>query len=467
MKDLFQELVLNPIMHSIEAYASNNAFFIGGLYHTYREFGQAVADARLRVGGKEEKVCILDVKDNLETYATIVALWLEGKAFVPLNRLQPEHRNKAIVKQIAHPDCHYEDALAYVLFTSGSTGTPKGVAISRKNVGAFMDSFWKTGIHIHKDDRCLQCFDLTFDVAIQSFLVALTQGACIYTVPYGTVKYLSAASLIHEHHITFGAMAPSMLTYLQPYFSELDASSFKTCILTAEACPAGIVEAWQRCAQNVEVYDFYGPTETTVYATYYKCNRNQAILSDNGIVSIGKPLPNVQALVMNENGNPVMTPHERGELLLYGDQVTQGYWNNAEKNRDAFSLLTIEGENLRYYHTGDLCYWSDTGDLMYVGRIDQQAKIQGFRVELPEIEFHVRAYYNNAIQTAAVAFQNTQGLTEIAMFIEHPEENPEQLSEYLRSVIPSYMIPSKWIYMEKLPLNVNDKIDRTQLKTLI
>ena len=109
-------------------------------------------------------------------------------------------------------------------------------------VGSFMDSFWDTGIVITSEDRCLQCFDLSFDVSVQGFLVPLTKGACCYTVPHGQIKYVYASGLIEDHQLTFGAMAPSMLRYLKPYFEEIDAHSMKTCIVTAEACPLELME---------------------------------------------------------------------------------------------------------------------------------------------------------------------------------------------------------------------------------
>lgn len=220
MNDLFQELVLKPIIHSVTRYASKNAFCIAGKYYTYQQFGDAIEHWRHHYRECYDKICPLEIHDDLNTYASIIAIWLEGKAYVPLNPLHPCELNRIIIDQLSHFDTSYADQLAYIIFTSGSTGTPKGVSISRDNLGYFMDSFWITSISIDENDRCLQCFDLTFDVSVQSFLVALTRGACLYTVPYGQVKYLNVASLIHESHITFGAMTPSMLTYLRPYFCE-------------------------------------------------------------------------------------------------------------------------------------------------------------------------------------------------------------------------------------------------------
>ena len=475
----FKLQILTPVRNSIVQYPDRNAFYIDGTYYTYRQFAERVSAIRsvIRVTEKDEQIWGLSLHDDLNTYASIFALWMEGKAYVPLHPSWPEERIASIKEQVGCSnvldacDAPYtgdllddwteasEDNLTYILFTSGSTGVPKGVQLTRRNIAAFMDSFWQTGIDITPDDRCMQVFDLTFDVSVQSYLVALTHGACVYTVPYGQVKYLYAASLIQEQGITFGAMAPSMLTYLRPYFEELDASSMKACILTAEACPVDLMEAWYGCAKNTEIYDFYGPTEATIYCTYYKLTRGGENLSLNGTISIGKPLANVHAIIIREDGS-LVEGQEKGELCVAGDQVTPGYWKNEEKNSSSFFVR----DGVRYYHTGDLCYWHESGNIMYSGRIDQQAKIQGFRVELGEIEHHARTFYRNERRVIAIAFQNDKNLTEIALFVESQIENPKSLIDYFRSKMPSYMIPSRIIYEPTFPLNKSEKVDRNELK---
>lgn len=475
----FLTIILDPVGRSFKDYANNNAFFIESQYYTYRQLAERISAIRafIRAAEKKEQIWGLALHNDLNTYASIFSLWMEGKAYVPLHPSWPEDRIASIQSQVGYSnvldqcDAPYtgdllgdwadvsEEDLAYILFTSGSTGVPKGVQISRRNIAAFMDSFWQTGIDISSGDRCMQVFDLTFDVSVQSYLVALTRGACVYTVPYGQVKYLYAASLIQEQHITFGAMAPSMLTYLRPYFDEFDASSMKACILTAEACPVDLMEAWYGCAKNTEIYDFYGPTEATIYCTYYKLTRGGNNLSLNGIISIGKPLANVQAIIIREDGSLVVG-QEKGELCVAGDQVTPGYWDNPEKNASSFFVR----DGVRYYHTGDLCYWDESGNIMYSGRIDQQAKIQGFRVELGEIEHHARTFYQNNRRVIAIAFQNAQNLTEIALFVESQQEDTKSLVGYLRSKMPHYMIPTHILFEPSFPLNKSEKIDRNELK---
>ena len=126
---------------------------------------------------------------------------------------------------------------------------------------------------------------------------------------------------------------------------------------------------------------------------------------------------------------------------------------------------TVNGEDMRFYHTGDLCYKDEDGDIMYSVRLDYQAKIQGFRVELGEIEYHAREYLKkNAV---CVAFDNEKSLTEIAMFIESSEFDAEDLLAYMRTKMPSYMIPTRLFFVPVFPLNSNDKTDKVKLKEMI
>lgn len=495
---MFYNNVLNEILSMINKMPFRNAFCIKEEFYTYHQFGQCVSKINYYLKKKCNNIKVgLVINDDIETYASIIALWMEGKCYIPLPPKWPLERCLDICEQVgldlildSSEQSRYEsiqvlntsrlvytedcleakegvsdEELAYILFTSGSTGKPKGVMIMRRNVAAFMDSFWKTGINITALDRCLQCFDLSFDVSVQGYLVSLTRGACCYTVPPDQIKYVYVGSLIEDHKITFGAMAPSMLRYLKPYFKEIDATSLRVCILTAEACPLDLMEEWFDCATCSEIYDFYGPTECTIYCTYYKLIKEGVNKTLNGVVSIGKPLANCVALILDERGDE-LPAGEKGELCISGDQVTKGYWMNEEKNTSSFFIKRINGEMMRFYHTGDLCYMDCDGDIMYSGRLDHQAKIQGFRVEMGEIECHAREFLGG-VNVVCLAFDNKDGLTEIAMFVEKNEFNPDEMIAYMRTKMPSYMIPTKLFYVPEFPLNANDKIDKIKLKLLI
>lgn len=492
---MFNQHVLSPFFEMAEFHSTKNAFCINEEFYSYFQLTQSISKIRLAL--QSEKIVGKNIglvaNDDLETYASIFAIWLEGYAYVPLHPQQPVDRSIEIINQAEvslvldsetkllfpsirtiqskslnsgkidlQPKPTSDDSLAYILFTSGSTGKPKGVQITRKNVGAFMASFWQTGIQISENDRCLQCFDLTFDVSVQSYLVPLLKGACTYTIPHDQIKYSYVFGLLEDHHLTFGAMAPSMIRYLRPYFEEIRVPSMRYNILTAEASPLTLVDEWVSCIPNAEIFDFYGPTEATIYCTYHRYNRTGINKQLNGMLSIGKAMPGLKTIIIDEGGKLLGT-NQKGELCISGDQVTPGYWDDPEKNKESFFEVEIDGAFTRFYKTGDSCYFDDDGDIMLAGRLDYQVKIQGYRIELGEIEYHAREFLNghNAI---AIAFDNQMGNTEIALFIEGEQTDEAKLVAFMSSKMPFYMIPTKLIHERVFPLNTSGKVDRICLK---
>jgi D-alanine--poly(phosphoribitol) ligase subunit 1 len=491
---MFKKFVLSPVLDSINKYSTHNAFLIRDNYYLYKDLAQSISKIRTSIQNLNFSGNIIGLvtHDDLETYASIFAIWLEGYSYAPLHPRHPHERNMKIVDQAEIdlivdssdtplfksvktvqskgiefkelnliPNEVPDDNLAYILFTSGSTGQPKGVPISRGNLGTFMKAFWEVGFEINEEDRCLQCFDLTFDVSVQSFMVPLARGACTYTIPHDQIKYSYAYGLLEQHKLTFGAMAPSMVNFLQPYFEEIDLPDLRYNILTAEASALGLVKEWSKCIPNAEIYDFYGPTEATVYCTYYKYNPRGPNKQYNGMLSIGKPLNGVIAIVTDDD-NRVIENNNKGELCIAGGQITSGYWQNQEKNLISFVEIVLNGIKHRFYKTGDLCYIDSEGDIMYSGRLDYQVKIQGFRIEMGEIEHYARELANG-LTTVAVAFKNDTGNDEIALFVKGELTDTDWLADQLKLKLPYYMMPSKIIVKDDFPLNSNGKIDRNIL----
>lgn len=495
---MFNKNVLKPFLEAIENLGDNNAFCIADNFYTYSDLAKHISKIRkaLQSANNKNRNIGLVANDDIETYASIFAIWLEGFAYVPLHPHQPVERSLEIITQadidliissspknlfstvqaiesvrlefaelILQPKPTAENALAYILFTSGSTGKPKGVPIMRSNVGAFIESFLDVGFEINHSDRCLQCFDLTFDVSMQSFLIPLIKGACVYTIPHDQIKYSYVYGLLEDHKLTFGVMAPSMLRYLRPYFDELNVQSMRYCILTAEASPVDLLKEWSNCIPNAEIFDFYGPTEATIYCTFHKFDKNGINKHLNGMLSIGKAMKGLTAIILDEKGN-ILGANQKGELCISGGQLTPGYWHNPEKTAESFFKREWEGTICRFYKTGDSCYFDNDGDIMLAGRLDYQVKIQGYRIELGEIEYHAREclHGQNAI---AIAFENKTGNSEIALFVENELTDKSVLLEYLKSKMPYYMVPTKILLNKKFPLNANGKIDRNMLKKLV
>ncbi len=493
LSNKFNSIVLSPFINRVTHQPENIAFCIDEVFYTYKDLALEISTVRNAIQETPNITTPIGLiaNDDLITYASIWAIWLEGHAYVPLHPKQPKERNQEIIDQAkislilnSTSELLYEEVkslhtsvlskcsteitlkefkdsnFAYILFTSGSTGKPKGVPISRENLAAFVTSFLSVDFQLTSNDRFLQCFDLTFDVSVQCFLIPLIKGASVFTIPHHSIKYSYVYGLLEDHQITFATMAPSMVRYLQPYFDELDLPALKYSVLTAEASYNTLIDEWSNCIPNADIYNFYGPTEGTIYCTHYKYDKNQTNQQINGILTIGKPMNGFNTVIINEN-NTIISSQEKGELCISSPQVTNGYLSDAEKNKTSFITLMVDGDEQVFYKTGDICYF-ENNLLMYVGRADQQVKIQGYRVELSEIEFHAREGLKGK-NTVAVTYTHVTQTNEIALFIEDEHVDEVALKNYLKNKLPNYMIPSKFVYQKSFPLNSNGKIDRKTL----
>lgn len=491
----FSNKIINPFIRNINFFPNNNSFFINGILYTYGQLKEKIVNVidQLNLSNNENDLVGIVANDDIETYASIWALWFNGRAYVPIHPNQPIDRiieifelskinllldssnnsnyyniisviNTSLIRSIdltyILPEINFDDQkLAYLLFTSGSTGKPKGVSITRGNLGAFVESMSQIGLNIDSNDKCIQPFDLTFDFSVSCYLLPLIYGACVYTVPIDKVKYLYIVSLIENNHITILQLVPSMIRNLQPYFKEITFNTVKYCIFCGEALHLKLAIDWSKCVPNSLIYNLYGPTEDTVFCSYYILNRQSDNKSHNGILSIGKPLKNVNMIICDDNNN-IIEQEEIGELCLSGEQLTPGYWMNDNKNKEAFF---INKKKQRYYRTGDVCYYDREGDFFYVERTDQQTKINGFRVELGEIEFFASAFLQNT-NLVSLPIKTSTGIDELVLVIQGEEFDVSNLKQFLKTKLPSYMVPSVWKFVKSIPLNQNGKIDRKEIK---
>lgn len=486
------------IQKSIESHYNNNVFCINEVYYTYKDFAQIISNIRNAIQintSYYEKNIGLITNDDIHTYATIIALWFEGKAYVPISPDFPIDRNMTVIKQaeiltildssttqvlknintvktIGLPNSEINlspknisnQDLAYIFFTSGTTGTPKGVPITFDNLSGFIDAFWNLNYTIKSDDKCLQMFELTFDLSVMSYLAPILKGACIYTIPKDKIKYSYIFELMEDHELTFALMVPSILHYLRPYFDEINCPSMKFSLFCGEALPLDVTEEWAKCMPNATIANVYGPTECTIFCTDYTFKPGDSNKAHNGILTIGKDMDDTLTIIVDENNDEVKID-ESGELCLSGKQLTPGYWKNKEKNEETFFYKKYNGQNIRFYRTGDLCSKDYEGDIMYLGRIDFQAKIQGYRVELSEIEYHAKKALDK-INVTSIAFTNTINNTEIGLVIESKEFETNQLLDYLKTKLPIYMLPTQIKFINTFPLNTNGKTDRKNLGKL-
>lgn len=489
---MFNTFIITPFLNSALKHPKEIAFCINEEYYTYTHFIQRIAAIAKSLEDNSEVSIGLITNDDIDTYASIFAIWLIGKMYVPINLSSPSERNQNVIDQVGintildstkvkelnsddfetsitllksySLNSDFDDQLAYIFFTSGSTGTPKGVMISKNNVASFIEAFEAMGYDINETDRCLQMFELTFDLSVMSFLVPLLKGACVYTIPKDKVKYGYVFDLMDEKELTVALMVPSILNYLHPYFDEINCPKMKYSLFCGEALHEQIVQEWSNCLPNARIDNVYGPTENTIFCTNYTFKRNSANDSHNGILSIGKPMLNNLTVIFNDENRPAAI-NETGELCLAGTQLTSGYFMNKQLNKEFFFSTSYNGNKTQFYRTGDLCLLKDDGNIAYVGRKDFQVKVQGFRIELSEIEFHAKkATTITTEQTLiALAVKNNAKNYEVALIFESEEFEISFVKEYISLKLPSYMIPTQYYFTKPFPLNVNGKIDRKSI----
>jgi len=474
---------LEKIKNNLNTYKNNVAFTIDEVSYTYKYFSEkiiAIQQLLFNNNIKKNDIVIVHTNNDIETYASIFAIWFSGATFVPINPNHPKERNDLIINQFSgnitlsskeNNSTLYTKNLPkvdtnitilndnpnktmYILFTSGSTGLPKGVAITLKNISSFIIDFSKN-YAIDNTDKFLQIYDLTFDASVHCYLLPLYLGGSIYTVNPNKIKYLEAYKLIEKHQITFAKMPPSVIAYLKPFFNKINLPKLKYSLFGGEGLNFELVKLWQNCVPNAQVQNVYGPTEATINTHIF--NIPKQLNTDkiyNGIVSIGKPFGSNKAMIIDEN-NHILPKNIKGELCLYGNQITAGYWKNKAKNASSFFKMGT----YKVYKTGDLAFIDDDGDFIFCGRIDNQVQIQGYRVELSEVENAARQF-KKALNYTVVSVKNKFEVIEIVLFTEKLKTDSKQIQTFLKQRLPNYMLPTKIINLENFPLTSSGKIDK-------
>jgi amino acid adenylation domain-containing protein len=361
-------------------------------------------------------------------------------------------------------DCRTEDDdAAHILFTSGSTGMPKGVIITHSNVMRFLE--WATRYFgIAAADR-ISChpplhFDLsTFDIW-GTFLV----GAQLHLVP-PEISLLphKLAEFIRSSELTQWFSVPSVLRYMAQFdvvrFN--DFPSLKRLMWCGEKLPTPTLIYLMKRLPGVTFTNLYGPTETTVASSYYTVSCCPE--DETAGIPIGTPCDGEEMLVLDESLQPARIG-ETGDLYIRGVGLSPGYWKDPQKTESAF-LLHEQGR--RIYKTGDLARIGKDGLIYLLGRADSQIKSRGYRIELGEIEIAI--YSLGLVRECAVVAVPTDNFEGTAICCAYVpargvDLSPIDLRNRLSELLPSYMLPSQWMALDALPLNLNGKSDRPRLR---
>jgi amino acid adenylation domain-containing protein len=361
----------------------------------------------------------------------------------------------------ANEPCPSPQATAYLLFTSGSTGIPKGVAVSQLNICSYLEYVGKR-YGLTPEDRCSQNFDLTFDLSVHDLFTCWGAGAALCSF---SEQVLVPATVIEDSSLTVWFSVPSLAMFANK-IGLLTAAAFpklRLSLFCGEALSARLAERWQHAAQASVIENIYGPTETTVAITHYRWEAaHSSAECVNGIVPIGWVFEGQECCIVDDSLSPCLTG-QQGELCLTGSQVTSGYLNDPGKTLAQFVHIEGFGDKL-WYRTGDLVYQDERKCLYFLGRKDQQVKVNGYRVELQEIDLVLREIAGTELAVAVpwpVAEGTAAGI--VAVLCGADSSIDGTVIESCAKRLPRYMVPAQVYHFDNLPLNVNGKVDRKQI----
>jgi len=347
----------------------------------------------------------------------------------------------------------------YAIFTSGSTGVPKGVLVSHRSVIDLIDNF---KAEFSFSEACIfgnqAPFD--FDVSVKDIYSTIKNGATMYVIPKVMFSFpAKLISFMNEKKINTVIWAVSALRIIEnlnAFTGELP-KYLKTVMFSGEVMHNKVLNYWRRYLADVDYVNLYGPTEITCNCTFYKVNRPFA---DEEVLPIGIPFLNSGVFLLDDD-RLVTETDVPGEICIKGSSLALGYYNNAEKTAESFCQNPLNHEYPeRIYRTGDIGKVNENGELIFLSRKDDQIKHMGHRIELGEIE----AAANSLEFLAAAVCIYDQAAGKILMFYQAEECCDKQVLKALGKKLPKYMFPNKLYYLEKLPMNKNNKIDRTYLR---
>jgi amino acid adenylation domain-containing protein len=475
------------------------AVVFGDRRMTYKELNEKsnqLARYLRKKGVKPDELVGIFAERSLELIVGILGILKAGGAYVPFDTNYPEERLKFMLEdtnvsliltqgklakklsqlgaKLVCLDSDWKDICnesrnnlvnntapgnrAYINYTSGSTGKPKGVEVVHKGVVRLVlgNDYIKFG----QEHTFLHMAPISFDASTFEIWGALLNGSTCVIYPKDKPEPDKIEKIIKKNQIDTlwltGALFNLIIDENPKYLSGIS-----QLIIGGEVLSVPHVEKALEFLPGVLIVNGYGPTESTTFSCCYQIPR----ISNYGkSIPIGKPIGNTQGYILNHQLKPVPIGIE-GEIFIGGDGLARGYLNRSELTKEKFiSNPFREGE--RIYKTGDLGRWLPDGNIEFLGRYDHQIKIRGFRVELGEIEHALSRH--PLVKEAAVLLLEERGNKRIAAYISCRKEkiDASEFKEYLRQKLPEYMIPSNFIFLDKLPLNQNGKIDRNKLATI-
>lgn len=358
----------------------------------------------------------------------------------------------------AHRDA---SELAYIMFTSGSTGMPKGVMVPVGAVRTYLDDATQW-MDLTSEDRVAEAHDITFDLSVHNMVMAWHAGAPLHVM--SALDMMAPHAFIRRHQITAWLSVPTIVNNLRRdgRLQPGQLQSLKHSLFCGEPLSEVTARAWVEAAPNSIVENIYGPTECTIACTRQTIIDPLPVTPERQMVSIGEPFGEVGVAIWDDNKKP-LGANQVGEIMLSGPQLALGYLNSPQKTAAAFE--TVDGT--RWYHTGDLGYRDTKGLYHHMGRTDNQIKMKGNRIELEEVETHLRRICETPL-SAVIAWPILEGIPQgLVGFTAATHLSEADIQKAMKLTLPEYMVPARIVICQDMPRNTSDKIDRGKLRGML
>jgi amino acid adenylation domain-containing protein len=425
-------------------------------------------DCRIAILITEEKYLAkaLHLAEHSSFLKHVICLDEIGQPIAPHDGVELHPYDDCAAQKASAESVHVEaDELVYVIYTSGSTGTPKGVPISHRNLVPLLD--WsREYFHFGEQTKTLQNLSHCFDFGVFELLTTLLFGGTMYFLDKNELTSSSRyADYVNEQGINTIHSTPSLFREILSRGGKFE--PLEVLHLGGEPLTGSTIDEISRIVgDGCVLYNGYGPTEATINCSIFEVGRQSAC--DSWVVTripIGKASANNSLCVLDKNWEPVPIGVP-GQLHVGGAGLTRGYLNRPELTAEKFMPNPFSREpGARLYKTGDLVRCRPDGNLEFLGRLDYQVKVRGFRIELREIEA-VLAQHPAVHETVVMAREDSPGDKRLVAYVVAKPEEPPTMSElrhFVQAKLPDYMVPSAFVLLETWPLTPNGKLDRRAL----
>lgn len=443
-------------------------------YHELDELSNGLANTISEcICGIQNPILVFD-DHPLQVACTILGVMKSRNIIVPVSKKTPVHRLleiidtcniKGYISLDEHQElnsCHIpvkynkikdysytgdENDDAYIIYTSGTTGKSKGVLVQHKGI---LNSVLERNsiLGINSNSSSVNLMGFSFDGFFMSFLSPLLAGGTLY-LPKNVADYTEVCSILKENFISNFLCTPTFLNSLLIYADDKLLDNISLISLAGEPVSLALIEKFVKKYPFIQIANEYGPTENSICTSINPDIRNQSV------ISTGKVIKNVEAKIFSDTRE--CSQKEIGELYLAGIGLAKGYVNDEELTKRKF--LLIDGKT--WYRTGDLAYW-DHDELIISGRVDKQVKVNGYRIDLSEIENVIQRY--DGINSCVVNYNSIDGMT--AYWTSSYKINHEEIIKFLRKHINDYMLPANYIQVPNIPMLESGKIDYVTLREL-